>query len=152
MYTSQKGKVLHFGHLCQLLLHAVILSKRKCICRSWVSATGLKSDKLGTADRALSTLCLPGPLNIRIFGVLFWYIWLLPDSSNSLKSGLLTYSYLLILLPLFFKVPASIQAKRKGRLQFVLSFFLAFQNWVQRSPPHCFLYYSEQTCHAKVVT
>lgn len=152
MYTSQKGKVLHFGHLCQLLLHAVTLSKRKCICRSRVSATGLKSDELGTADRALSTLCLRGPWISGFYGVLFWYIWLLADSSNSLKSGLLTYSYILILLLLFFKVPASIQAKRKGRLHFVLSFFLALQNWVQRSPPHCFLYYSEQTCYGKVAT
>lgn len=66
-----KGKVFYFGHLCQLLLHAVIFSKGKCICKSGVSTTGLKSDKLGTADTALSALCLPGPLNIRILWRVF---------------------------------------------------------------------------------
>lgn len=32
MYTSQRVK-FYFGHLFQLLLYAVILSKGKCICK-----------------------------------------------------------------------------------------------------------------------
>lgn len=63
--------MFYFGHLCRLLLHAVIFSKGKCICKSRVSTTGLKSDKLGTADKALSALCLPGPLTIRILWCVF---------------------------------------------------------------------------------
>lgn len=71
-YTqSQRAKCFIFGHPCQLLLHSVILTKLKCICKSRVNTTGLKSDMLGTADKVLSAFCLPGHLNIRILWCVF---------------------------------------------------------------------------------
>ena len=43
-----------------------------------------------------------GPWISGFYGVLFWYLWLLVDFSNSLKSGLLTYSVSIHFAPALF--------------------------------------------------
>lgn len=86
-----EGKVFYFGHLCQLLLHAVIFSSGKSICKSRVSTTGLKSDKLRTYDGTLSFLGLPGPWTSGFYGMFFWQDWHWVDAVTSLASGILAY-------------------------------------------------------------